>query len=200
MVLGATPGEATAEASPITEAEVTRVLVPETHTRAIKIGPHTLELRPLPMKWAKLIAARIAPLMKPLRDYANLAQKTEDPFPDHVLLETSADAFANALEQMLTKYSLNLDRAWIEEHLSTDEIRAILEAQLAICRDNDFLLIASRQVLLMVRAYRESTTPMLDAAARQIDAVMAEARRLVQNGSSSPSLPSATSGSAPLTT
>lgn len=131
------------------EAE-TRVLVPEVDTVRVKIGEHEVDLRPLTIKFAKQIAAIANPI------FSKLANLKEANF-DYGIMTELQDGLTKALCVLGQFYRIPLNAEYIEENLTSTEVRMLLDQQLELTRNNDHLAASLRHLLTAAQRNVEVT-------------------------------------------
>ena len=128
------------EISEVLQRAEEKVLSPESHSLRVTIGDHTVELQPLPIKWAKQLAAIINPV------FVEFSKMGPTNF-DYAIMVKIQDGFTKALCVLGQRYGIPLNVEYIEEHLSSSDVRDVLDKQLELTKDNDFLLAALRNLL-----------------------------------------------------
>lgn len=150
MVMPAPEGTASApnglDQQPLTDAErtdaETKVMVPESHTYPWTLAGKAVLFHPLVIKQSKLLNAKCIPAIDALK-------KAGD---DLVALMQSTDvigtALADAYGYLCQVYGITgIDRDWIEDNLTAEQLQEALEVQMALQRNNDFLGACLRATL-----------------------------------------------------
>lgn len=127
------------------EEKETKVLFPETHNRDAELLGQKIELRPLPISPSKKIAAKMVPLS------IDMDKMRTDPDAGSADLDIkTVDTLLDCAMILVNYYKLSFSRERLEEETTTEEILSFLAAQVALNKENNFLLQSLRVVLRMV--------------------------------------------------
>jgi len=118
-----------------------RVLFPEAHTVSAEICGQRVELRPLPIKYAKILASKLQKIIRMAQEKGN---KDWQERADEII----ADALCDCLAEMARFYKLvDVDTDAIQSSMSLAEVKAIVLAQAKINEDDDFLLMPLQAII-----------------------------------------------------
>lgn len=127
------------------EEKETKVLFPETHNEDVQLLGQKIELRPLPISPAKKIAVKMVPLS------IDMDKMRTDPDSGSSDLDIKTiDTLLDCVMILVNYYKLPFSRERLEEDATTEEILTLLAAQVALNKENNFLLQSLRVVLRMV--------------------------------------------------
>lgn len=187
------------------ETLITQVLVPETVLTEHQFGARKLMLKPLPMFYARQIRA----LIEPYETRLNQAGKAGDNAPpvDEDVMSQAASALTKAAAVICKCYDVTLPEDQIEKEYTQPEILRLVMAQLDVGGTNDFLLLGSRNVLLLLVGGTRATAlnqATVQEAIRELQVrgdapVQDAASSSPDSQTSSSTSPSATPGTAPST-
>ena len=150
-----------------------RVLFPETDTKEVTFLGKSVSLRPLPIKWAKMLNRAFD---KAWKRFGEDAVDTDDGD------EEITNAFLVATTALCEFYRLGLTREQIEEQADVPEMIAFCTSAAARCKENDFLLWRLRgasEVIALTALKRQRDLAQMRAAILEADAT-------IPSGSSSP--------------
>lgn len=130
-----------------------------------QFGPHTIQLRPLPIKHAKILSVKV----KPFEEF--FQRKDVSAFD---AFSSVADLFVDSVAHLLSFYGLEgASKAWIEETVEFATVRELIATQLGVQKRDDFLLIPLRmlsdQMIKMVEAVQNPTIVAVAPALPQIE-------------------------------
>lgn len=127
------------------------ILIPETRPEKpqFTLGEHTFFLRPLPIKHAKILSAKV----KPFESYVQ-----QDGVTALDALSQVSDVFIESATHLLTFYGVEgLSKDWIEENCTFDDVRELIAAQMALQKREDFLLLPLRLLCERMAAAAQTT-------------------------------------------
>lgn len=132
--------------TPEQEAQLSKVLFPDTHTGTVEFCGADRTLRPLTVKWAKKMAAILQPISQALNE-ASLSTGVKD-----AELEL-ADALVSVGKLLAEFYGWEEEvvAKLEEEEVDLAELQALVVEQGALTRASDFLLIPLRVVVGTMR-------------------------------------------------
>lgn len=143
------------------EAE-TKVLFPDTHRRRVIVAGKEIHLRPMVYKTKRLVIE----LFKPALRFAG------EPDEGALLVEMEdavVEAIAGTVVAVLASYGVpDLSKDWVFENFSEGEMLDLVNAQLALERENDFSLRAVRRLLDALPLLEEALQAQVDLRAASI--------------------------------
>ena len=126
-----------------------RVLFPDGTTIKAKICAEEVQLRPLPLKYAKILSKRLQVVVK------GFQSRTQE-FQENADMEI-ADALRDCLLTMVEFYDLEgIDVETVEEQMTLPEIKALVSAQAQINEDDDFLLMPLQSIIGILSTAKEA--------------------------------------------
>lgn len=152
-----------------------KVIFPDTDRKETTFLGVSVSLRPLPLKWSKMLSRAFDKARK------NFAEGAPD---DAGADEETANAFLDAAAAVCDFYRIGKDRAAIEAEAGLPQIMVFCNEAAAICRDNDFLLWRLRgasEVIALTLLKRQADLMQMRKAIEQVLAT-----ETIPNGSSSP--------------
>lgn len=132
---------------------VEKVLYPELHTKEIKVGERVVQLRPLPLFYAKKlynVTKKLADLMGRVakaNESGNI-DVAEFPDADMVIAETVVDA----VDVLCAYYEFGWTKEEVEAKLTLEQAQVFVEAQLEVNKGSDFLLKPLSITMLVLRS------------------------------------------------
>lgn len=121
-----------------------RILFPEGKVLKASLCGETVELRPLPIKWAKQLSARLSDVIK---QFGEEDKKKLKAFQEKADIEI-VDALLDCMVIMAQFYELeDVERESIEKVMSVTEVKALVLAQAQINEDDDFLLMPLQAII-----------------------------------------------------
>jgi hypothetical protein len=127
--------------------KLSKVLFPDTDTTSITLLGKSRELRPLPIKYAKIIHAKLRPLAIKLGSNAAT--------PSEGAVDIDQDVLEGLKHIALTLADFygwsDLAKAVDEENISIDELEALALTQANVSKANDFLLGPLRVIVRVLQ-------------------------------------------------
>lgn len=134
-----------------------RVLFPEAHAVKIQICKEEVDLRPLPLKYARLLSKRLQKVVRGFQDRS-------DEFKENADMEI-ADALRDCLLILVEFYNIEgIDSDTIEEQMTIPEIKTVVSLQARINEDDDFLLMPLQSIIGVISSATAAARRVRDQA------------------------------------
>lgn len=137
-------------ADEIVKAAEEHVLIPELHTKTVVICKKTVDLRPLPISYAKKWSRKFRDVIK-LSGSTNEAdvQRWREEADDMI-----CDALCECVAMLKDFYEIpgKVTIEEVQEMMTINEVKGVVAAQAKLNEDDDFLLMPLRHILFLLSA------------------------------------------------